>query len=540
MTSSRVFRKRFSTAVLKWAGVCLLVAAVVAHVSVKFWLGPAYVEKQTKKSLSRSWSGPARVGEIEFGYDGVMFIREVIFYDQAGREVMKAGGVRMVLGNWPSLDAPAKRIEVERLEVSLRIEGGKPVFPARTGQEPNTGQSSLEYMSVKQATITVEKGESQFVVDRVFAEVTNVGGAEEFNIKRDADDGRFHINSVVNPKSREIKTTLTLEQMAGREQTRFLLKMLGAPAAWSCEGRVRADLRMQGNLSDAESLWPQGRVSFEDWTILLNDSVICRQLGGELAVEKRHLGLERVKGVICDGRLKGSFYVDVNQSGPVAYGGNVLAADINMVQLTQAAETEKRFTKGKGLFNVEFAADTSGPNSLRAYGSVFLDEADVWRFPLIGELFKSIGIWEYRLGGMSDAEAEFRLSGSRMTIERGHLSNRFSAIEAEPGGEVDINSGQVDMFVVAAPLKDIDRIMAKVPVVNWFASFKNKLIRLRLKGHWSQPAGKLIHKQPLKDIKEGTIEFMTSAVNGGGHFTEKLIKGFGLIFDVGNDKLHDD
>ncbi len=212
---------------------------------------------------------------------------------------------------------------------------------------------------------------------------------------------------------------------------------------------------------------------------------------------------------------------------------------LRLAQLTQAAETGKRFTTGTVQFNFQFDANMADPNSLKAHGTLFCHDADVWRFPLIGELFKSIGIWEYRLAGMSDAEAVFRMSGPRMTIERGHLSNRFSAIEAEPGGEINIKSGEVDMFVVAAPLKDIDRIMNKVPVVKWFESFKDKLIRLRLKGNWSQPAGKLIRKQPIKDIKEGTMDFMTSAVNGGGKFTEKLIKGFGLIFDMDNGEPRD-
>jgi hypothetical protein len=116
------------------------------------------------------------------------------------------------------------------------------------------------------------------------------------------------------------------------------------------------------------------------------------------------------------------------------------------------------------------------------------------------------------------------------------LSNRFSAIEAEPGGRINLRNEQIDLYVVAAPLKTIDRIAAGIPVVKWFASFKNKLIRLRLKGQWSEPATKLIKKQPLKDIKEGTIDFISSVVDSGGQFTEKLLTGFGLVFETGNGK----
>ena len=123
-----------------------------------------------------------------------------------------------------------------------------------------------------------------------------------------------------------------------------------------------------------------------------------------------------------------------------------------------------------------------------------------------------------------------------MTIERGHLSNRFSAIEAEPGGTINLKNKEIDLYVVAAPLKNLDKFAGDVPIIKWFESFKDKLVRLRLKGQWSDPAIKLIKKQPLKDIKEGTIDFIASVVDGGGQFTENLLKGLGLTFDETNGK----
>jgi hypothetical protein len=330
--------------------------------------------------------------------------------------------------------------------------------------------------------------------------------------------------------------TLSFDQTFNREQMKTLLSATGAPASWGCAGRVSGNLIIGGNLSDPESLWPEGKVSFNDWIFFVKDNVIGRKFAGELLVDKRHLNFEQVTGAPFEGRFKGSLYADVNQSGPAAYGGNILVKEVNLAELTKTVETEKRFTRGKGLLNIRFTGDTNGVASITTEGTVFFHDADLWKFPLIGELFKSIGIWDYRLLGMSDAEIVFRTSGPEMTIDRGHLSNRFSAIEAEPGGRINLRNEQIDLYVVAAPLKTIDRIAAGIPVVKWFASFKNKLIRLRLKGQWSEPATKLIKKQPLKDIKEGTIDFISSVVDSGGQFTEKLLTGFGLVFETGNGK----
>jgi hypothetical protein len=535
-TGSRAFRKIFSSPITKRIVLGLFVAAALLHILTKLWFGPAYVEMRVEQSILKSLSGPVRVGEIEFNYDGVMFIRDVSYYDSASREVMKASGIRLVLGNWPSLDAPAKRIEVERLDVRLRLEGAKPIIPLRQEKISQSRPSYLEYFVIKNATVIAEVNESQMAFDGFFAEVTKVEGIYQLNISRKKNDGRFQLEGTVNPENQQTDINLMFAQVFNREQMKVLLSKLSNQTAWGCAGKVSGNLSIRGNLSDAETLWPQGTVTFKDWTIFVNYNVIGREFGAELLVDKRHLNLERVAGVPFDGRLKGSFFADVNQSGPVVYEGNVLVKEVNLAELTETAETEKRFTRGTGLLNIRFTADTSGVKSIKAEGAAFFHDADLWRFPLIGELFKSIGIWEYRLAGMSDAEIVFRLSGPEMTIERGHLSNRFSAIEAEPGGKINLQNQQIDLYVVAAPLKTIDRIAAGIPIVKWFASFKNKLIRLRLKGQWSEPATRLIKKQPLKDIKEGTIDFIASVVDGGGQFTEKLLSGFGLTFDSANGK----
>ncbi len=469
------------------------------------------------------------MGKVKFGYDGVMFIRDVIFCDKAGTEIMNAEDIKLVLGNWPSLTAPAKKIEVERLDVRLRLDEDGPIIPLHRELNSDAGPPSLEYMRVRHATISVESAESEIVLDRIFAEVAKAEELYSLNIGSNKDDSsRIQIDGTVDPNSREVEFNLKFVRTMERGQMEVLLSAMNAPARWSCEGKVDAYLRIRGNLSQAESLWPEGAVSFENWMILAGDSVVGRELSGELFVGKRHLDLKQVAGVLCSGRLKASFYADLKQPDPVSYGGDILAAEVNLPELTGLMEATKKFTRGNALLNLRFAGDTNGMESIKADGAAFIDNADLWRLPLIGGLFKYIGIWEYQVGGMSDAEVVFTLSGPKMTIVRGHLSNRFSAIEAEPGGSIDLQSGQVDMFVTVMPLKNVDKLINRIPVVNWFAHFKDKLIRLRLKGHWSDPANKLISKQPLKDLKDGTIGFIIDIAESGGQFTEKVLRQFGF------------
>jgi hypothetical protein len=205
-----------------------------------------------------------------------------------------------------------------------------------------------------------------------------------------------------------------------------------------------------------------------------------------------------------------------------------MAVDVNLAELTGLTETTKRLERGTGLMRLEFSGKTPDIKDLNGQGVIFVDEADLWRIPVISELFESIGVLDESFGEMSDAEVEFRLSGTKLILERGRLSNSFSAIEAEKGGTIDLRNGQLDLYVVALPVKGIDRIINRAPVISWFVNFKNKLVRLHLKGHWSEPTRKLIHKQPMRDIREGTIGFFMDVLESGGHIAERAKQGLGI------------
>jgi hypothetical protein len=290
---------------------------------------------------------------------------------------------------------------------------------------------------------------------------------------------------------------------------------------------------VRGNISDIESLWPQGIVEFNDWTILEHQKTVARDFNGVLHVERRHLSLRKFGGAIFGGYFDSSFYADIRKSGPVTLGGKIRISDVNLTELTQFVETEKRFTRGKGYFNFRFAADINGIDSLRGNGSIYLKDADLWRVPFVGEIFKGIGVWEYRLAGISDAYAYFTLSATKMKIEEGRLSNSFSAIEAQPGGEINLSNGQIDVFVVGLGLKGIDKIIKKLPVINWVARFKDKIVRLHLKGPWQQPA---VKKEPITDMKEATIVFFKSIVESGGKITGKVKDGFETVINGKENK----
>jgi hypothetical protein len=526
---SSVIRRRLS--VFKWVIFCLVIGGIAAHILIKMWFGPAYVSQQTKLALAEFWTGPVRVEKVDFHYDGIMHLRDIIFYDRAGSEIMKAGGVELTLGKWPSLTAPAKKIEIDRLYVRLRLKKGidKLGLPIRFGKSFNAEKSILEHFKITQLDVIVESNETSFALGRMFIEI-NKSNDDYALYGGSSDKSGFHLRGkgLFNIKSNDIEMDLKFAQQVPPDEVKVLLSATGASSNWDCRGNIETNLGINGNLSDAETLWPEGTITFDNWTISVNRESAAEDVKGVLTVNKRRFELNGATGVLCKGKVELSVSADINKPNRIAYNGSVMAADVNLAELTELAGAVKKLNRGTGIMRLEFSGRTPDLNDLKGQGVIFIEEADLWRVPVIGDLFARIGVLEESFGEMSDAEIKFRLAGTKLIIEQGWLSSSFSAIDAEKGGTIDLRNGRLDMYVVAMPVKAIDRIINRAPVIDWFANFKNKLVRLRVKGQWSEPAKKLISKQPLRDIGEGTIGFFIDVLESGGHIAERAKQQLGI------------
>jgi hypothetical protein len=530
----RTTHKRPLKTILKWIIFFLIIGGIAAYILIKIWFGPAYVSQETKLALAEFWAGPVQVEKVDFHYDGVMRLRDIIFYDLAGREVMRAGGIEVTLGNWPSLTAPAKKIDVDRLVVNIRLRKGldKLGLPIQFTESYNAEQSILEHFKIKRFDVIVESNETSFALGRMF-----------FEINKSKDDYALYVGSsdksgfqlrgkgYFNIKSNDMEMDLKFAQQASTDEMKVLLSATGEFSNWDCRGNIEANLGIKGNLSDVETLWPEGTIKFADWTVSVNRKSAVEEINGVLIVNRRRFELNRATGVLCKGKAELSLSADVNGPNRIAYKGSVMASDVNLAELTELTGAVKKLNRGTGLMRLEFRGRTPDLNDLKGQGVIFIEEADLWRIPLIGDLFANIGVLDESFGEMSDAAIKFKLSGTKLIIERGRLSSSFSAIVAEKGGTIDLRRGQLDMYVVAMPVRAIDKIIHETPVIDWFANFKDKLVRLRIKGQWSEPAKKLIHKQPLRDIGEGTVGFFTDVLESGGNITGKLRTIFGVSGD---------
>jgi hypothetical protein len=61
----------------------------------------------------------------------------------------------------------------------------------------------------------------------------------------------------------------------------------------------------------------------------------------------------------------------------------------------------------------------------------------------------------------------------------------------------------------------IEVMVRKLPFAELFGELKDILTRLKVKGRCSDPAGKLVNKKPLKDVKEATVSFIRKVIDRG-------------------------
>jgi len=187
-----------------------------------------------------------------------------------------------------------------------------------------------------------------------------------------------------------------------------------------------------------------------------------------------------------------------------------------------------------------------GASGLAGQGLIHMENTGIRLLPVVSGIvtFLSLG---NGAAGTCGLEATFDLAGSRATLRRGRLASTVVALDAQEGGSVDLSEGMLDLYVVAAPLADVRSLLPSLPPVgvlgqltdelfrtmDIFSVLTAKLTRLHIQGHWNDPPEKLITKEPLKDLRIATVEFIRQAIETGGRLPAGTLNVFGEVLKSG-------
>jgi hypothetical protein len=521
----------------------LILVALVLLVFAALWFVPGIMRQEVKQELSGLNEGLVSIEQIQASYTGRIVVRGVRFYDKAKQLWLSAEEMIITLADWPGLNPWPEAVQIDGLDLRLSTKDGRLLLPAVQWSGPSDGwenTSDLNRLSINRAAVTIvdANGVGTVYEDFTLSVSKRTSGNYDFVLNRISgkDSEVLFAAGTVNLQNRDFDVSLQINHQFTNIETTVTFAALNVPEL-SAEGRLAANLTMTGSLNKPLGTRSKGNIDLGDCVLFFDKRMLADDMDLDARLDGQTLDVNEFKAIMCDGTVNGNFYAQIGNEQSIKYHGQVRTMDVNFPKLESILTAgTKQAVRGSFSANYDFSGLQNDPNALDGEGLIFLKDIDVSILPVIPTIFRFIGLSSIEPLKMSDAEAKFKNVGPLVTIESGHISNLFAAIEFEPGSTVNLSTEQIDGYVVAAPLDKITGLIEKLPIIEIFANLKDKLIRLRVKGNWSDPPSKLISKTPIKDIKDSTVGFIQDTVKTGGKFGKGMLDLLGGLLKSNKNK----
>ena len=521
---------------LVWTVSILILVTLMVLIIAFVRLFPAIIRREVERGLSEFCEGPVEIESVEANYSGQIHLGGIKFYDKAKREWLFVEKVKANLADWPGLSPVVTEIEINGVDLQILTAEGKFILPpVHLSQQSAAPSNKLDVrkLTITKATIAiVDTQGSKTVYDNLTLSANRKDGIYEFLLNRASAESSemFLAEGGVNFQNLNLDASLQMKHRFTKSEMITVLIALNMPGV-SAEGSVAADLTIAGRLNEPSGLQSNGNVKFDEFVLFVKDKVLANNLVTTAKLDGQRFSFDEFSAVVCNGPVNGSIYIEPKQNQPLKISGQFSAQKMNFVELTSIlGGPGGKGTKGSVTLSYNFTAEGKSLQGISGDGQIFLDDADITILPIIPYIFSNIGLAKLDPLRMADAECMFSMNGPNVQIKSAHIANPYAAIVAEPGGTINIQTKNVEMYVKAVPLEKIESLIRQLPVLDIFFNLKDKLTRLYISGNWSEPPAKLITKRPIEDIREGTVGFLQDVVKNGGQISQTMLKGFGVLF----------
>lgn len=522
LTPSRILKATFCVVAL-----CL----VSLFVLVKYWAGPEYARIRFERAVSRFWDGRLRFEDVRISLLGQAYFEGVSFLDNESREWAYATTISATLGNWPSRAVYLRAVEVDNLAVKLHTYVRKETFPlkappGRSGKKKKKPHGVLRAVIVNDGsleTIDLDRGRIHF--GRLTVLANRMGDRFEISSSVAGSDKSKDIvvKGTLDTTSSEVDFSLTVDRDMTGEELAPWISLLNQPIAFEIAGRLTVDVGLKGKLNDPTNLLVQGDIRCKNGRVYVDNKTVVADVNAFVRIDGHQLDLKEFSGSFCGGTIQCTVHVDDYRSESMGITGELQAEDVNLAELAEKSDYQGRITKGKVTLRYSFSAKNTNPNTLSGKGTLAVDGADIFPMPLLSKISRTIGLTDEEMQASSDAISVFTTDGFVIEIGQAYLTNQHAAIVVEPGGTINVQRQTLDMYVNAIQLRFVGDFIRKLPVVKLFVGLSDKLTRLHVKGHWSDPASELLRKEPVKDLTEGVTDFFLDAARSGGQLKDSVI-----------------
>ncbi len=326
-----------------------------------------------------------------------------------------------------------------------------------------------------------------------------------------------------------LKLSLEGDYRATPRHVQACTRMFSVPWLRSAQGSCRMNLRIDGRLGDANSLIPTGQVLLSDWTARGGTASRLENINARLVLGEGIVSLQVMQADAFGGKASGSISISTGRQkehAPAALAGELGLSHVSLSELSEEFFPQQKIHQGTLDAKGNFSFRAGDWDTLRASGLVQLTDANLINLPVLPQIYDMLGLLSGQDLSMTDVAGVIEMAGAEVTINRGELTNPLAAIEVERGGKVNLQTQEVDLYAVAVPLRRVKGLLLDLPLANLFVNLHDHLIRLHVKGKWTDPPARLIRKEPLKDVSQAALDFFRQAANTGGNLPQHILRSF--------------
>jgi hypothetical protein len=513
----------------------------LAVVTAKVFLLPAYLQKQLESAMGDYWDGQTLIRDIDLNFSsGPVVLNQVTLLDRTKQRWIYIDKIRLIFSNWPSLHPVLTDIEIYSPEIQLYRVNDQYTPPFKTQTDSDDSSSALDaYIDIRNITVhdfsfaTINQDGIKKSWNNIQISAKKQGAAYNVFLNKLTYEAteNLMISGTVDPNNYETRLSVEFACQAQREQVAELVTALDIPIVRQAEGKVMASLNVSGRLDEPEKLQFNGIVNLNDCNVSAFHSLEVINLNTVIKATGRRLDFQRITAQTAEGSISGSLYTDIPIDHPVQVGGKLSLEKVNLDKLTDAITEMPKITKGTATAHYAFSVQSTGLQSLNGYGMLFFDNAHLWNLPVILQLFDQFKINGRDPLSTSDLITLFAMKGPNTIFQQAMLANSISAIEMEPGGRINLQTEQIDMFVIGVPLKTLRKIVSAIPLVKLLIPLRDRFSRLHLRGTWNDPPSALVFKEPFKKMETDTQKVLTDVAKTEGQFNDDTVKVFKGMFE---------
>ncbi|MBN1555847.1 MAG: hypothetical protein JXA11_13980 [Phycisphaerae bacterium] len=501
-------RRKWFRGLLRW-GIRLIVLAVVLVVLARHVGAPLYWRWATKAFLADYWTGPVRIGSVDFHLaDGTAILSNVSLRDHAEREWVHINTLTYYLRDWPSLRPILYEIRVDEPAVTVYLDDGQVNMPVKG----STLDDILEDESVGLPDPSAPEGESSAPPNEpgrwdleyyIHIEKTFLNDISLVVVESDPHFLRGKIQPTESRLLRNLRFYGTAS--AGGD--------ISFTYGDRLDTRARAEFRL--NLSklvvrDLRSLLrqPPLRNGPQVKPLIVKDVNVP-----QVTYHNGNLEIPRFSMNVGKGFLRGNLNMRITADAPITFTGDVRAHRIPLRSFFDAYDPTREVMYGYASVLIDdIAGSTRDLRDLEMDGAVAMDDSDLDRVHVVGDVFSAMHVNEKHIRNGTDLRVIFELRDGVMSLAKARLGNNIVAVMAEPYGTVDIVDRKMNLRVIGGMLHDL----GKIPLIGWVANMANQLTALRVTGDWSRP---VIRVEPIRNVTSSMASFFKDVTRTGGELT---------------------